>query len=64
MNTWPDEHPERLSDLRTAVREAGVSRRLGRRCVDRIRQVTGVEAVHLPIGIDQAGDRAPAPATR
>ncbi len=54
MNTWPDDHPERLGDLRTAVAEAagvfGVSDALARR----IAEVTGVAAVGLPLGVDHA----------
>ncbi len=52
MNTWPDEHPDRRADLRAAVAEAcgvfAVSGALARR----IRDVTGVDAIPLPLGSD------------
>jgi teichuronic acid biosynthesis glycosyltransferase TuaC len=54
MNTWPDDHPERIADLRAAVSEAaavfGVSDALARR----ITEVTGVDAIGLPLGVDHA----------
>ena len=54
MNTWPDDHPERSADLRAAVSEAaavfGVSDALARR----ITEVTGVDAIGLPLGVDHA----------
>jgi teichuronic acid biosynthesis glycosyltransferase TuaC len=54
MNTWPADHPERAADLRAAVSEAaavfGVSDALARR----VTEVTGVDAVGLPLGVDHA----------
>jgi teichuronic acid biosynthesis glycosyltransferase TuaC len=54
MNTWPDDYPDRRADLRAAVSDArgvfAVSRALARR----IREVTGVEAIPLPLGCDHA----------
>jgi teichuronic acid biosynthesis glycosyltransferase TuaC len=52
MNRWPDEHPERLSDLREAVARAGAVFAVSQALADRIREVTGVEATYLPLGSD------------
>lgn len=52
MNTWPDQHPERAADLRRAVGEASAVIAVSAALVERIRSVTGVEAIHLPIGSD------------
>jgi teichuronic acid biosynthesis glycosyltransferase TuaC len=52
MNTWPDEHPERLPDLRSAAREAGAIIAVSAALARRVEAVTGVAAVHLPIGCD------------
>jgi teichuronic acid biosynthesis glycosyltransferase TuaC len=52
LNTWPQRHEDRIDDLRTAVREAAavfvVSEALG----ERLHDLTGVDATHLPIGSD------------
>lgn len=60
MNSWPDEHPERLGDLRAAVRDASVVIAVSAALADRIGDVTGVEAVHLPLGSDHRALRASA----
>jgi teichuronic acid biosynthesis glycosyltransferase TuaC len=52
MNSWPETHPERMSDLRSAVRGAGAVIAVSAALVDQIRNVTGVTAIHLPIGSD------------
>jgi teichuronic acid biosynthesis glycosyltransferase TuaC len=52
MNTWPDEHPDRLTDLRMAVRDAAVVIAVSAALAERVRAITGVEAIHLPIGCD------------
>lgn len=52
MNTWPDENPHRLKELRAAVRDAELVVAVSTALVDRVREVTGVEALHLPLGID------------
>ncbi len=52
INTWPDLHPERLADLRVAVREAAAVFAVSGALADRVRSLTGVEAIHLPIGSD------------
>lgn len=60
MNSWPGEHPERLADLRAAVREARVVIAVSAALADRVLDVTGVTAVHLPIGSDHRALRASA----
>jgi teichuronic acid biosynthesis glycosyltransferase TuaC len=60
MNSWPDEHPERLPDLRAAVRDASVVIAVSAALADRIRDITGVSAVHLPLGSDHRALRAKA----
>jgi teichuronic acid biosynthesis glycosyltransferase TuaC len=52
MNTWPEEYPERVADLRSAVGRAGAVFAVSRALADRVRDVTGVMAVHLPLGSD------------
>lgn len=52
MNTWPDDHPERLADLRTAVTEARRVFAVSRALAQRVRDVTGVDAEPLPVGCD------------
>ena len=52
VNTWPDRHPERLGDLRAAVRDAALVFAVSSALAERVRALTGVEAVHLPIGSD------------
>ncbi len=52
LDVWPDQHPDRVADVRTAAREAhaviGVSEALALRA----RELTGVSAIHLPLGSD------------
>ena len=52
INTWPDRHSERLEDLRTAVREAAAVFAVSNALAERVGLLTGVRAVHLPIGAD------------
>jgi teichuronic acid biosynthesis glycosyltransferase TuaC len=52
MNTWPDDHPGRLPDLRAAVRHAGIVIAVSGALADRVRALTGVAATHLPLGSD------------
>ncbi len=54
MNTWPDAHPERLADLRAAVAGARAVFAVSGALAQRIHDVTGVDAVTLPIGSDHA----------
>ena len=52
MNTWPDEHPERAADLRATVAEARSVFAVSRALAKRVKDVTGVTAIPLPIGCD------------
>jgi teichuronic acid biosynthesis glycosyltransferase TuaC len=52
MNTWPEEYPERVADLRSAVGRAGAVFAVSEALADRVRDVTGVTPVHLPLGSD------------
>jgi teichuronic acid biosynthesis glycosyltransferase TuaC len=54
MNTWPDDHPDRLGDLRAAVTEASGVFAVSRALAARVRDVTGAEAIPLPLGCDHA----------
>ena len=60
INTWPDEHPERLADLRAAVRDASAVIAVSAALADRVGDITGVAAVHLPLGSDHRALRASA----
>ena len=60
MNSWPDEHPERLADLRAAVSQASAVIAVSAALADRVRDVTGVPAIHLPLGSDHRALRAQA----
>ncbi|MBA2632968.1 MAG: glycosyltransferase [Chloroflexi bacterium] len=50
INTWPQDHPDRVADLAAAVRQADLVTAVSRALVERIHSLTGVEAQHLPIG--------------
>jgi teichuronic acid biosynthesis glycosyltransferase TuaC len=50
MNTWPDEHPERRADLRAALEAAAAVVTVSGALADRVQEVTGVEAIALPLG--------------
>jgi teichuronic acid biosynthesis glycosyltransferase TuaC len=52
MNTWPDEHPDRRADLRAAVSEARGVFTVSGALARRVRDVTGTDAIPLPIGSD------------
>ena len=58
MNSWPDEHPERLDDLRAASSAAGAIFAVSRALADRIEVVTGMTPIHLPLGSDHRSLRA------
>lgn len=66
MNSWPDEHPDRLPDLRRALQDASAVFAVSRALADRARSLTGVEVEHLPLGCDHralaAGAMPPAAA--
>ncbi len=52
MNTWPDEHPDRLPDLRRALHDASAVFAVSQALADRAAFLTGVETQHLPLGCD------------
>jgi teichuronic acid biosynthesis glycosyltransferase TuaC len=52
LNSWPDRHPDRMPDLRAAAREARAVITVSAALAARARAITGVEAVHLPLGSD------------
>jgi teichuronic acid biosynthesis glycosyltransferase TuaC len=52
LDTWPDRHPDRITDLRTAAREARAIITVSAALAARAREVTGVDAIHLPLGSD------------
>ena len=52
INTWPDAHPERRADLVAALRQAAVVTAVSRPLTERIRELSGVDALHLPVGSD------------
>lgn len=52
LNAWPDEHPDRLPDLRAAAREARAVITVSTALAARVAALTGVEAIHLPLGSD------------
>jgi teichuronic acid biosynthesis glycosyltransferase TuaC len=60
LNTWPARHGDRLGDLRAAVREAAAVFAVSDALVTRLRELTGTEAIHLPIGIDHRAVEAAA----
>lgn len=54
LNTWPDEHPERLMDLRAAVSQARAVFAVSPPLAERVRALSGADAIVLPIGCDHA----------
>jgi teichuronic acid biosynthesis glycosyltransferase TuaC len=52
LYTWPDRRPDRVADLRTAAREARAVIAVSAALAARAREVTGVDAIHLPLGSD------------
>lgn len=52
MNVWPDEYPDRISDLRACARAASAVIAVSTALADRIEAITGVAAIVLPIGSD------------
>jgi teichuronic acid biosynthesis glycosyltransferase TuaC len=62
INSWPSLHPERLHDLRETIREAAAVFTVSSALAGRVRELAGIEAIHLPIGVDhQAIGAAVAP---
>ena len=54
MNTWPDDYPARVGDLRQAAREASLVVAVSEALAGRVRDVTGVDAMALPLGCDHS----------
>jgi teichuronic acid biosynthesis glycosyltransferase TuaC len=52
LDTWPDLRPDRVADLRTAAREARAVIAVSEALASRARELTGVNAIHLPLGSD------------
>jgi teichuronic acid biosynthesis glycosyltransferase TuaC len=52
LNSWPDRHPEWVPDLRTAARQARAIITVSAALAARFKSITGVAAVHLPLGSD------------
>jgi teichuronic acid biosynthesis glycosyltransferase TuaC len=52
LNVWPDRHPDRMSDLRTAAREARAVIAVSEALAARAKELTGVDAIHLSLGSD------------
>jgi teichuronic acid biosynthesis glycosyltransferase TuaC len=52
MNTWPDHNPDRVPDLRAAVRDAKAVIAVSAALATRVEEITGVAAIHLPLGSD------------
>jgi teichuronic acid biosynthesis glycosyltransferase TuaC len=52
INTWPDDHPERQADFRTALQEASAVFAVSQALADRAKAITGVATTHLPLGCD------------
>ncbi len=52
LNTWPDRHPDRVADLRRSAHEAQAIITVSAALAARARELTGVDAIHLPLGSD------------
>ncbi|MHB8458853.1 MAG: glycosyltransferase [Candidatus Limnocylindrales bacterium] len=52
INTWPRAHTNRLDDLRAATRSAAAVFAVSGALALRIEELTGVRAMHLPLGCD------------
>jgi teichuronic acid biosynthesis glycosyltransferase TuaC len=52
INRWPATHPQQIRALRAAASDAGLLIAVSRALAARVRDVTGRDAVHLPIGVD------------
>ena len=52
MNVWPERNPDRLDDLRAAVRHARLVTAVSAELVARIEAIAGVEVLLLPLGSD------------
>jgi teichuronic acid biosynthesis glycosyltransferase TuaC len=52
LDTWPERRPDRIPDLRRAAREAQAVIAVSDALAVRARELTGVDAIHLPLGSD------------
>lgn len=52
LNSWPDHNPDRVPDLRRAVRDAKVVIAVSAALAARVEEITGTNAIHLPLGSD------------
>lgn len=52
VHTWPDQHPDRISDLRQAVCDASVVIAVSAPLAARVEEITGIHATVLPLGSD------------
>ena len=52
LNVWPDLHPERMADLRSAARAARAIVTVSAQLATLAKSITGVDAVLLPLGSD------------
>ena len=52
LNTWPDRHPDRVSDLRTAIRAASLVVAVSSALATRVEEIADVSPLVLPLGSD------------
>lgn len=52
INWWPDLHPERREDLKACIRGAAAVYTVSGALATLVRSLAGVEAFHLPLGVD------------
>jgi teichuronic acid biosynthesis glycosyltransferase TuaC len=52
LNTWPDQHPDRVPDLRAAVRAASLVIAVSAALASRLEAITGIVPLVRPLGSD------------
>jgi teichuronic acid biosynthesis glycosyltransferase TuaC len=52
LNAWPEAHPDRVPDLQEAARSAQAIITVSAALAARAEAITGVKAIHLPLGSD------------
>jgi teichuronic acid biosynthesis glycosyltransferase TuaC len=52
LNTWPDVHPDRVPDLRAAVRAASLVVTVSPALATRVKAISGIAPLVLPLGSD------------
>ena len=52
LNIWPDQNPDRVPDLRAAVRDASVVIAVSAALAVHVEAITGIAAIVLPLGSD------------